>query len=289
MSTTNLLDWRKPPPEQPESEPLDVLKGPPLAAYLVRLIRARHDDRGRMEWGVFTELADGTGAMKRRTIDVFAIHLWPSKQFRSAAYEVKIDRADFRRELDDPSKRAPWEKLASECWFVAPAGVIPVEEVPEGWGLLEATKGGKLRRKKAARQHQIESYPPVFVASMARRSCIQEQAEPIEAWSLAGRKLTIAGLLSLARKLGAYRTKRREMLELRELDAQADQRRREIAERHGALLAAVKQRFGWDVTGENLDERAGSALLKINQRYLLERAHKALGEALGLDPAAPTE
>lgn len=52
-------------------------------------------------------------------------------------HEVKVSRADWRRELDKAGKADTW---ADEChaWYVvAPStDIVPAEEVPHGWGLM---------------------------------------------------------------------------------------------------------------------------------------------------------
>jgi len=168
----------------------------PTAAVIIRHLQERYSGN---EWATFTELADSTGSMKGRTIDFYALNLWPSKAYLSAAYEVKVSRADFRRELDNPGKRAPWEKRASECWFVAPVGIIPLGEVPEGWGLLELGSNG-FKAMRRAHQRKIESFTPDFVAAMARRMHDKPPAEPLFAWEWAGRKIGGVELMRLAEK-----------------------------------------------------------------------------------------
>lgn len=204
------------------------------------------------QWATYLELPNGTGGTKARTIDLYALHLWPSERFRSIAYELKISRADFRRELDDPTKRAPWEKLASEGWYVAPAGVIPMAEVPERWGLMEWT-GRAWRRPKRAQQRVIEAWPPSFVASLARRSCDPKPPEPLAAWDFLGRRITAEDLVRLADKLEAHRRRQgielparprepRPTLEPWEFD-QAKARREQVATL-GELARAVNHAMG---------------------------------------------
>lgn len=51
------------------------------------------------------------------------------------ALEVKISRADFRRDTDE--KRAAWFTVADRFAYVAPMGMIQPSELPPGCGLLE--------------------------------------------------------------------------------------------------------------------------------------------------------
>lgn len=256
------------------------------AAHLVRAVQALHPPP---EWATFPELPNGTGGRKTRTIDLFALNLWPSKGYQSLAFEVKVDRADFRRELDDPTKRAPWEALAHETWFVAPEGVIPVVEVPEGWGLLELRASGKWKRPRRALQRQPpEAWPRSFTAALARKSA--PEPAPLEAWEVLGRKVTVDHLVKLAEALIRHRP---ELLDRRrtppareawELDHQ--RRQAEHHQRVGELAGAVRRLCGRHVQ----DAATFAAWHAANARHAVpaedrslqavQHAHRALGELL---------
>lgn len=266
------------------------------AAVLVRSVQDLHPPP---EWATFPELPNGTGGAKARTIDLYALNLWPSKAYRSLAFEVKISRADFRRELDDPMKRASWERLAHETWFVAPQGVIPLEEVPEGWGLMEYQASGKWRRPRRALQRTgLEAFPPAFVAAIARKA--EPETAPVEAWELLGRKVTVDHLVKLAE---ALIRKRPELLETRGArhdvqDWKRTQSKTEEAARIGRLLAAVQVLCGRQVrTAEAFEawHRANARhLVPSEDRSLIyaQRAHQALGELLdelGIPSLPPRE
>lgn len=51
------------------------------------------------------------------------------------ALEIKVTRADFKRDTEE--KRAAWRAVTDKFAYVAPAGMIKVEELPEGCGLIE--------------------------------------------------------------------------------------------------------------------------------------------------------
>jgi hypothetical protein len=170
-----------------------------------QVVRALQEVHPPPQWASWAELANGTGGKKTRSIDLFALDLYPSSNFRSFAYEVKVSRSDFRRELDDPSKRSPWEALCSETWFAAPVGVIPPSEVPEGWGLRELQEDGVWRRTIRARQREVlPVWPLSFVASIARRSSDAPPA-PLEAWEVLGRKVTVDHVVKIAEALLRHR------------------------------------------------------------------------------------
>jgi hypothetical protein len=144
------------------------------AAAIVELLRYRH---AAPEWATFTELHDSTGYW-RRSIDVYALSCWPSAGQRAIAYEIKVSRADFAHELQEPDKRKGAEGFSTECYFATPAGLVRVDEVPEGWGLVEVNGDG-LRRVKMAAQRAMPPLPYWFVASIARRAADPPSTVPL--------------------------------------------------------------------------------------------------------------
>jgi len=117
---------------------------------LDRLYQRHATTTGNGPQWAYMEHVGNQPAWADRTIDALAIHLWPSRQHEVHAYEVKVSRADFRREVaEDCGKSACWREWVEFFWIVAPAGVVPLEELPADWGLLE-TSGATLRIKRRA-------------------------------------------------------------------------------------------------------------------------------------------
>lgn len=166
------------------------------ATQIIELLRHRHPPG---EWAIFTELSEGTGARAGGRIDFYAMHLWPSKRYLKIAYEIKVSRGDFMRELDNPRKRAKAEAYADECYFVAPAKLLGPDEMPEKWGLIEADHGG-LKVKKRASQKEVTALPLEFVAALARRASEPPSTLPEVFWRYAGEELTQEQLLQAAQK-----------------------------------------------------------------------------------------
>ena len=169
---------------------------PVKTRQVIELLKERHQG---MEWASFVELNVETGRSSSR-LDFFAMNCWPSKRFRTVAYEIKVTRADFARELKHPDKRVPAEELGNECFFVMPAGLAKVDEIPEGWGLIEVIANG-LRIKKHARQREIGPFPLSFMASIARRSKDDGPLLPKPYWLHAGKELDEAGVLALTKEV----------------------------------------------------------------------------------------
>lgn len=169
-----------------------------LDSYRIdQLLRHRHMPP---EWAYFGELRSGTGAYSTQSIDGVAINLWPSKKFRTVAYEIKVSRGDFMREIQNPKKRAFAETISNECYFAVPHKLVDPEEVPEGWGLIFVNAGG-LRTAKVATQRDSVSWPQSFVASIARRCSDDAPSVPKPLWNVLGKEIDADELLKLASDL----------------------------------------------------------------------------------------
>jgi len=56
---------------------------------------------------------------------------------RSVLVECKVSRADFLADRAKPWRQQPETGVGSERYYLAPRGVIGVDELPNRWGLLE--------------------------------------------------------------------------------------------------------------------------------------------------------
>ncbi len=83
----------------------------------------------------FPELRLSSGFEWDGRIDFLAINVAPSTGNRIEAYEIKVSRADFRR--DGHKKQRGARLYSDKFWYIAPKGVIPPEEVPDWAGLIE--------------------------------------------------------------------------------------------------------------------------------------------------------
>ena len=55
----------------------------------------------------------------------------------SRVVECKVSRSDFFADRKKPSRRSAAVRPGVQCWYLTPPGLLRVEELPEGWGLLE--------------------------------------------------------------------------------------------------------------------------------------------------------
>src|SRR5437879_13798649 len=71
---------------------------------------------------------------------------------RSVVVECKVSRADFLADANKPFRLKPEEGLGCERLYLAPPGVIAIEELPANWGLLECTRKNVSVLRKAAKK-----------------------------------------------------------------------------------------------------------------------------------------
>lgn len=71
------------------------------------------------------------------------------KACHSVLVECKVSRADFLADRDKPFRQKPEMGIGCERYYLAQVGLIRVEELPPGWGLLEVC-GSEIARVKAS-------------------------------------------------------------------------------------------------------------------------------------------
>jgi len=69
------------------------------------------------------------------------------KASHSVLVECKVSRSDFLADRDKPFRQKPESGVGCERFYLAPHGLIRVEELPVGWGLLAVT-GREIERVK---------------------------------------------------------------------------------------------------------------------------------------------
>ena len=133
-------------------------------------IRAALRDRYRTSsHALMFEVGNGTGHNTNRHADAVVMGLWPSRGLEIEGIEIKVSRADWKKELADHEKADAIQRYCDRWWIAAPKGLIPPAELPASWGLLELDDKA-LRQKVAA--PKLEAIPPnrTFIAAMLRRA-----------------------------------------------------------------------------------------------------------------------
>lgn len=109
----------------------------------------------RTEWLFLRELRIGTGHRhhEMQRLDAFALNCLPHLAMKRICYEVKCSRADFLSELKRPLKRRIGLRFSNEFFFVTPAGMLALEEVPTDCGLIEVGNAVTEESQRIVRQH----------------------------------------------------------------------------------------------------------------------------------------
>jgi len=105
------------------------------ADELFHRLEVKYDDPQR--YVVASQVANATGACVNSWIDVVVFFLWPSDGLRRAAFEIKVSRSDWLKELQQPLKNEDARKSNHEFWYLAPADVIKEEELPKDTGWMK--------------------------------------------------------------------------------------------------------------------------------------------------------
>ncbi len=144
------------------------------SADMRAMLRERHPAK---EWALMFEVGNSTGSGHHRWADAVAVHLWPSQGNAIHGFEIKVSRSDWAREIAAPQKAEEIEQYCDFWWLAAPKGIVKLEELPTGWGLVEAF-AGKLRVVvKAAKRQNTSPLTRGFVAAMLRRASGADAAE----------------------------------------------------------------------------------------------------------------
>lgn len=110
-----------------------------LAALRQRFTVSGNGGAGR--YAFMTHVRTGA-AWDQQEIDAVVVCLWPSDVHSILGFEVKCSRTDWLREIrPDTSKSERTRALCDSFTIVAPANVVGVGELPEGWGMLLASRG----------------------------------------------------------------------------------------------------------------------------------------------------
>ena len=150
-----------------------------LAILQERRIPAR-DRRNAVEWIGFPEMRVSTGYDRgEQRIDYWEMNMYPGESYKRLGYEIKVSRSDFASELKRPQKRRPALMLCNRFYFIAPAGIVPLDKLPIDSGLIEVKRqpAGHLSIRTVCEAPWLDTEPPPwgFVASLVRRA-MKEQA-----------------------------------------------------------------------------------------------------------------
>lgn len=107
------------------------------AELLARLERHYIRPGEALPGGVFVPECGINGGGRGSRADALYVGFTSTSGRLLVGHEIKVSRADWRKELDQAGKADFWADTCHQWWIVAPGPeVVPVEEVPHQWGLM---------------------------------------------------------------------------------------------------------------------------------------------------------
>lgn len=122
------------------------------------------------EYACFAEVSTISGKKLDqgvRFMDVWAIRFWGLTE--TICYEVKVSRADFKHEISKPLKRKEGMRLSNLFYFVCPANMIDVSELPPDAGLIFVNEDLSLTTVCKAPYRDVSALPKNFLAVILRK------------------------------------------------------------------------------------------------------------------------
>jgi hypothetical protein len=101
----------------------------------------------------------------------------------SIVIECKASRADFLRDHKKVIRKKPQIGMGHRRYYLCPAGMITVADLPPRWGLLWAEKSHiSVEREARGNPGRNLSSEVRFLASMLRRAQIRVGTRPLSEW-----------------------------------------------------------------------------------------------------------
>jgi hypothetical protein len=123
-------------------------------------------------WYTTTEISPASGSGGRAgRMDAVAACLYGGRGFEVLGFEVKISRADWLNELNNPSKNSIGLDEVDRWYVVAPStDIVKLEELPPKWGLFTCSGAGLRETRRAERlKEESEKFSRPFVVSLLWR------------------------------------------------------------------------------------------------------------------------
>lgn len=145
-----------------------------LCALAVSWLRRPHSRSGP---GCAVALAETQNGVNGEVPD--AIGWRPYRQARcgSVVVEVKVSRADFLADASKAHRQDGAQGVGAYRYFMAPEGVIRLEDLPPKWGLVEVGKANRLKvraghvllgyREEDVWRHEHNQYAEICTLALA--------------------------------------------------------------------------------------------------------------------------
>lgn len=124
---------------------------------LVERVARQLVDEGRVVFRGVPLRAKVDSGWKPVRPDLFSIRNTSHEAYLAPfVHEVKVSRADLLTDLRNPAKRAGYQALSQQFWYVIAAGIAEPAEIPEDCGVIEAGAGGlRVLRPSPARDVRL--------------------------------------------------------------------------------------------------------------------------------------
>lgn len=135
------------------------------------------------------QVRNDAGFSASRTIDAVAMSLWPSRGLRLTAHEIKVARADWVKEMRDPSKAEAFQPFVDYFYLVvSDESIVRPGELPETWGLMAPRARGLGVIVQAPLNENVQTMTRGMLAALLRQAGVQAMRPPedIEAARYAG-------------------------------------------------------------------------------------------------------
>lgn len=128
--------------------------------------------------GVFLPEVGWNGGPNAGRADALYVGFTSTSGRLLVGHEIKVSRSDWRAELDKQGKADPWHDQCHAWYVVAPStDVVPVEELPHGWGLMLPGRS-QTRMQIKVKAHIRADHTPSWTAVrsiMARQDTLRAQ------------------------------------------------------------------------------------------------------------------
>lgn len=119
---------------------------------------------------LLAEVRDAGGHSASRSLDAMSYGLWPSKGSHATGYEIKINRQDWLKELQQIEKAEAFRPYCKYFYLVADKKVAELHEIPETWGFLEWNGRRLVTVKAAPVNNELQPFPPSMLSAIFKRA-----------------------------------------------------------------------------------------------------------------------
>jgi hypothetical protein len=132
---------------------------------LLERLRRHYIKPGPFPGGTFIHEVGANGSHTSRRCDAIYVGFTASSGKTLVGHELKVSRADWLHELDQPYKAEAWANQCHAWYVVAPdITIVRPEDLPHGWGLLVVNPRSKVRMDVVVKAQVDEDRIPAWWA-----------------------------------------------------------------------------------------------------------------------------